>query len=67
MIKAIYGDRPGIFLTCLLVWTLTNMDQALFGFAVPGMLSECAQRTNQMSENDIFPLSMTIGLMVRPR
>lgn len=40
MIEAIFGERPGIFLTCLLAWTLTNMDQALFGFAVPGMLAE---------------------------
>lgn len=40
MIKAIFGERPGIFLTCLLAWTLTNMDQALFGFAVPGLLAE---------------------------
>lgn len=40
MIEAIFGQRPGIFLTCLLAWTLTNMDQALFGFAIPGMLAE---------------------------
>jgi MFS family permease len=40
MMKAIFGERPAIFLICLAAWTLTNMDQALFGFAVPGMLAE---------------------------
>jgi MFS family permease len=40
IVQQIFGTRPGIFLICLLAWTLTNMDQALFGFAVPGMLAE---------------------------
>ena len=38
--KALFGERPQIFFVCLFVWTLTNMDQALFGYAVPGILSE---------------------------
>ena len=37
---AIFGERPGIFFLCLTVWTLTNMDQALFGYAIPGILAE---------------------------
>nr|WP_269745565.1 MFS transporter [Sphingomonas sp. Y57] len=36
----ILGVRPGIFLTCLFVWTLSNMDQSLFGYAIPGILQE---------------------------
>lgn len=39
-VRSLFGDRPGIFLLCLLVWTLTNMDQALFGYAIPGILAE---------------------------
>jgi MFS family permease len=38
--RGIFGDRPGIFMLCLLVWTLSNMDQALFGYAIPGILAE---------------------------
>ena len=34
------GHRPAVFLVCLAVWTLTNMDQALFGYAIPGILTE---------------------------
>jgi MFS family permease len=52
IIGEIFGTQPGIFLICLLAWTLTNMDQALFGFAVPGMIAE-------------FGLSLqTIGLIL---
>jgi MFS family permease len=28
---------------CLLAWALTNMDQALFGYAIPGILTEFQQ------------------------
>lgn len=34
------GEDPAVFLVCLSVWTLTNMDQAIFGFAIPGILAE---------------------------
>ena len=34
------GHSPAVFLVCLAVWTLTNMDQALFGYAIPGILTE---------------------------
>lgn len=39
-VRALFGDRPRIFFICLFVWTLSNMDQALFGYAVPGILAE---------------------------
>jgi len=29
-----------VFITCLLGWTLTSMDQSLFGYAVPGIQEE---------------------------
>ena len=29
-----------IFCVCLLGWTLTNLDQSLFGYAVPGIRAE---------------------------
>ena len=29
-----------VFLTCLLGWSLTSMDQSLFGYAVPGIQEE---------------------------
>lgn len=41
-IAALLGVRPGLFLTCLVVWTLTNLDQSLFGYAIPGILAEFA-------------------------
>jgi MFS family permease len=34
------GVDASIFLVCLVAWTLTNMDQALFGYALPGILAE---------------------------
>lgn len=39
-LRDIFGTRPGVFFVCLFAWTLTNMDQALFGYAVPGILTE---------------------------
>jgi len=38
--RALFGVQPGLFFLCLAVWTLTNMDQALFGYAIPGILAE---------------------------
>jgi MFS family permease len=37
---AIRGPAALVFLTCLLGWTLTNMDQSLFGYAIPGIRAE---------------------------
>lgn len=38
--RDLLGREPAIFLICLVAWTLTNMDQALFGYAIPGILEE---------------------------
>lgn len=39
-LKRLLGVQPIIFFVCLIAWTLTNMDQSLFGYAIPGILSE---------------------------
>ena len=36
----LFGRQPGLFFVCLAVWTVSNMDQALFGYAIPGILAE---------------------------
>ena len=33
-------SRPKILIICFIAWTLTNMDQAFFGYALPGILAE---------------------------
>lgn len=33
-------ERIGILLACLFAWTVSNLDQSLFGYAVPGILGE---------------------------
>jgi putative MFS transporter len=38
--RRILGAQPAIFFACLVAWTLTNMDQSLFGYAIPGILRE---------------------------
>jgi putative MFS transporter len=40
LLSGVLGLQPAIPLVCLLVWTLANMDQALFGFIIPGVLLE---------------------------
>jgi MFS family permease len=39
-LNKLFGEHPGLFAACLFVWSLTNMDQALFGYAIPGILAE---------------------------
>lgn len=39
-LNQMFGTRPGIFFICLFAWTLTNLDQSLFGYAIPGILAE---------------------------
>src|ERR1700726_87038 len=39
-IRALAGKPLRIFLFCLAIWSLTNMDQSLFSYAVPGILSD---------------------------
>jgi MFS family permease len=34
------ASAPLVFAIALLAWTLTNMDQSLFGYALPGILAE---------------------------
>ena len=43
MLRDILGRRPAIFLACFVAWTITNMDQALFGYALPGLLTDFHQ------------------------
>ncbi len=38
--RMLLGVDASVFLVCLAAWTLTNMDQALFGYALPGILAE---------------------------
>lgn len=40
LLRRFLGAQPAIFFACLAAWTLTNMDQSLFGYAIPGILSE---------------------------
>jgi MFS family permease len=40
LLNRVFGERPGIFFICLFAWTLTNLDQSLFGYAIPGILAE---------------------------
>ncbi len=39
-IRALSGKPLRIFLFCLVIWSLTNMDQSLFGYALPGILRD---------------------------
>jgi MFS family permease len=39
-VRAMAGKPLRIFLFCLAIWSLTNMDQSLFGYAMPGILSD---------------------------
>ena len=39
-IRALAGKPLRIFLSCLAIWSLTNMDQSLFGYALPGILAD---------------------------
>ena len=38
--SSIKGYPLIVFLTCLLGWSLTSMDQSLFGYAIPGIQEE---------------------------
>lgn len=40
IVRKVLGAQPAVFLVCLGAWTLTNMDQSLFGYAIPGILTE---------------------------
>ena len=38
--KSSTRERSGILLACLFAWTVSNLDQSLFGYAVPGIIGE---------------------------
>lgn len=40
VMRRVLGATPAVFFACLFAWTLTNMDQSLFGYAIPGILRE---------------------------
>jgi MFS family permease len=41
--RTAFGARPSIFVCCMVVWTLTNLDQSLFSYLIPGILEEFHQ------------------------
>lgn len=40
ILRRVLGAQPLVFFVCLIAWALTNMDQSLFGYAIPGILAE---------------------------
>jgi MFS family permease len=38
--RSVLGKHPSLFIACFVVWTLTNLDQSLFSYAIPGILAE---------------------------
>ncbi len=47
--RAMKGYPLIIFLACLLTWTLANMDQSLFGYAIPALQEEFAASLDAIS------------------
>lgn len=47
--QSIRGEPLIIFTVCLLGWTLSNLDQSLFGYAVPGIRDEFGSDLEQIS------------------
>lgn len=47
----------GIFLFSLFAWTMSNLDQSLFGYAIPGILAEYAVGL------DVVGLILTVGFI----
>jgi MFS family permease len=39
-LRSLKSDDVRILLICLVAWTLTNLDQSLFGYAIPGLMAE---------------------------
>jgi MFS family permease len=46
-----------IFLFSLFAWTMSNLDQSLFGYAIPGILGECSVGL------DVVGLILTVGFI----
>ena len=49
---------------CLLAWALTNMDQALFGYAIPGILTEFQQPLQTIGTMLTISFVSAAGLVV---
>lgn len=62
LISGVMGLRPAIPLVCLLVWTLANMDQGLFGFVIPGVLAEFSLPITTIGT--ILTISFLIGAVL---
>jgi MFS family permease len=61
-LNRVFGARPGIFFICLFVWTLTNFDQSLFGYAIPGILAEF--QLPLAAAGTILTISFVLGTVV---
>lgn len=61
-LNRMFGPRPGIFFICLFVWTLTNFDQSLFGYAIPGILAEF--KLPLEAAGTILTISFVLGTVV---
>ncbi len=61
-LNQVFGAQPGIFFICLFAWTLTNLDQALFGYAIPGILAEF--RLPLEAAGTILTISFVLGTIL---
>lgn len=62
LLNRVFGARPGIFFICLFAWTLTNLDQSLFGYAIPGILAEF--KLPLEAAGTILTISFVIGAVL---
>ncbi len=62
LLNRVFGARPGIFFICLFAWTLTNLDQSLFGYAIPGILAEF--KLPLEAAGTILTISFVIGAIL---
>jgi MFS family permease len=61
-LNKVFGVRPGIFFICLFAWTLTNLDQSLFGYAIPGILAEF--KLPLEAAGTILTISFVLGTVI---
>lgn len=47
-----------LFAICCVTWTLSNMDQSLFGYALPGILAEFKRGPETAGLIHRFPLPL---------
>ncbi|MBM3513801.1 MAG: MFS transporter [Alphaproteobacteria bacterium] len=55
-----HGPALTIFFVCLIAWTLTNLDQSLFGYLIPGIRAEFGVDLNTVG----WILSVSFGFSV---